>query len=52
MFEWIVMAFFIGVPVLMLVGAFVAWVHQRRQDFSLDDLDVHSPQDIEGGSAA
>ena len=52
MFEWIVMGLFIGVPILMLVGAFVAWIYQRRQDFSLEDLDVNSPHDAEGGSAA
>ena len=52
MFEWIVMGFFIGVPVLMVLGAFVAWLHQRRQDFSLEDLDSGAPRDVSGGSPA
>lgn len=39
MFEWIVMGLFIGVPVLFVVGALVAWFRQRNQSFSLDDLE-------------
>ncbi|WP_158542246.1 hypothetical protein [Lujinxingia litoralis] len=37
MFEWIVMAFFIGVPALLLVGAGIAMVRQRRERFALAD---------------
>lgn len=52
MFEWIVMGFFIGVPVLLMVGALVAWIMQRRQDFSVEELDSTTTQDISGGSPA
>ncbi len=49
MFEWVVMGFFIGVPVLLVVGMAVAWWYHQRQDFSLDDLEEG---DMTGGSAA
>ncbi len=49
MFEWIVMGLFIGIPLLLMVGALVAWVLQRRQSFSLEDLDNPNVSD---GTAA
>ena len=51
MFEWIVMGLFIGVPVLFVVGALVAWLYQRKQDFSLEELESNSP-DMGNRSAA
>lgn len=45
MFEWIVMGLFIGIPTLFVIGAFVAWIFQRRQDFSIEDLDEGTPRD-------
>ncbi len=49
MFEWVVMGFFIGVPVLLVVGMLVAWIYHQRQDFSVEDLEEG---DMGGGSTA
>jgi H+/gluconate symporter-like permease len=42
MFEWIVMGLFIGIPLLLMVGALIAWIMQRRQTFTLEDLDANN----------
>ena len=39
MFEWIVMGLFIGIPLLLMVGALVAWLVQRNQKFTIDDAE-------------
>ncbi len=51
MFEWIVMGFFIGVPLLLLIGGLLAMLYRQREDFSLEDLDGSSPE-AGGGSRA
>ena len=51
MFEWIVMGFFIGVPLLLLVGGLIAMLYRQREDFSIEDLDGGS-SDARGGSRA
>lgn len=37
MFESVVMGFFIGVPLLLMLGAFIAWLYQRNQTYTLED---------------
>ncbi|WP_164855888.1 hypothetical protein [Lujinxingia sediminis] len=49
MIEWIVMAFFIGVPLLLLVGAGVAMVRQRRETFRVADAEP-TAGDLPGSS--
>jgi len=49
MFEWIVMAFFIGVPVMLLVGAGIAMIRQRRERYALADAET-TAGDLPGSS--
>lgn len=51
MFEWIVMGFFIGIPLLLMVGALVAWIRRQREDFTIDSGEAPKPK-VGGSSPA
>lgn len=51
MFEWIVMGFFIGIPLLLVVGALVAWIRHQREDFTIEAGDHPNPR-VGGNSPA
>ena len=44
MFEWIVMGFFIGGPLVLMVGALVAWLYQHRQEVQGEERGIGGPE--------